>query len=413
MQLESEKTTRIRGKRIRLLPTPEQEVLFWKSAGTARWAFNFYLAEQERAYKEYLERGKKGKRYFSGAEVRKRINNELKPTTHQWLSEVGSNVMKQAVKEADKTYRMFTQGLIGKPKFKAKRRTKPSFYVNYESLSWQNGGFRGERLGFVRTSEVLPRLPKGIHYLNPWISFDGKYWFLSINYEVQEQPDRDLTGEYVGIDLGIKNLAICYASGADEVTIYKNINKTAKVRRLEKRLKQQNREQSRKLEANIAGYQGNNKAGRPIWKRPLRECKNLERQRRKIVLLYRRLKNIRNNYLHQTTNAIVKTKPSRIVIEDLHVTNMMRNRHLSKAIAEQKFHEFRRQLTYKCESHGIQLIVANRFYPSSKRCSCCGHVKRDLKLKDRVYSCPVCGQKIDRDVNAAVNLAQYFQSERA
>ena len=389
----------LRAIRIKLNPTPEQEILFWKSAGTARWAYNFYISEKERVYHEYLTNGMSGKKDISGNEIRKYINNVLKKTTHKWLSEVGSNVMKQGVRDAEEAYRRYFKGLSDRPCFKSKRRSKISFYVNYESLKRMQGGFHGEKLGFVRTSQPLPKIAKNQKYSNPRISYDGKYWCLSIGYEVNEIPKPELSGETIGIDLGVKNLAII-----SDGKVYRNINKTHKVRRLEKKLKREQRKASRRVLQNIKSY---DKTRRPIWKRPLKECRNVERQNRKIRLLYRRINNIRTNYLHQTTRAIVKTKPSRIVMETLNVKGMMKNRYLSKAIAEQKLYEFKRQMQYKCEALGIELIEADRFYPSSKKCSHCGYIKRDLKLKDRIYICPECGIEIDRDLNAAINLANY------
>ena len=408
----------LRGKKIRLLPTPEQEILFWKSAGTSRWAYNYFLARNEEQYKTYLANGRKGKKSISEGVIRKEINNQLKPTTHQWLKEVGSNVMKQAVKEADRAMKKFLSGAAGRPKFKTKRRTTPRFYVNYESLTRQNGGFHGEKIGFVRTAEPLPKIPKGCHYSNPWISFDGKYWYIGFGYEVPDKLNVELTGDSVGIDLGVKELAVCYAFGERKKTVFKNINKTKEVHRLEKKLRREQRRQSRKFTANIDHYEtvqrNEKKPGRrPVWKRPIRECRNIERQRQRIVLLHRRLKNIRENHIHQTTAAIVKTKPSRIVMEDLNVKGMMKNRYLAKEIASENFYEFRRQMEYKCEPYGIQLVFADRFYPSSKTCSHCGHIKKDLKLNNRTYICPACGHVIDRDLNAAINLAKYFKSEIA
>ena len=389
----------LRAIRIKLNPTPEQEILFWKSAGTARWAYNFYLSEKERVYHEYLNNGMNGKKDISGGEVRKYINNVLKKTTHKWLSEVGSNVMKQGVRDAEEAYRRYFNGMSGKPSFKSRRRSKISFYVNYESLKRMQGGFHGEKLGFVRTSQPLPKIRKGQKYSNPRISYDGKYWYLSIGYEAQEASKPELTGESLGIDLGVKDLAIL-----SDGRVFKNINKTHEVRRLKKKLKREQRKASRRVRQNIKSY---DKDHRPIWKRPLKECRNVERQNRKIKLLHKRINDIRTNYLHQTTTAIVKTKPSRIVMETLNVKGMMKNRHLSKAVAEEKFYEFKRQMQYKCETFGIELIEADRFYPSSKTCSRCGHIKRDLKLSDRTYVCPECGLVIDRDLNAAINLANY------
>ena len=408
----------LRGKKIRLLPTPEQEILFWKSAGTSRWAYNYFLARNEEQYKTYLANGKKGKKSISEGVIRKEINNQLKPTTHQWLKEVGSNVMKQAVKEAGRAMKKFLSGAASRPKFKTKRRSTPRFYVNYESLTRKNSGFHGEKIGFVRTAEPLPKIPKGCHYSNPWISFDGKYWYIGFGYEVPDRLNVELTGDSIGIDLGVKELAVFYAFGERKKTVFKNINKIKEVHRLEKKLRREQRRQSRKFTANIDHYEtvqrNEKKPGRrPIWKRPIRECRNIERQRQRIALLHRRLKNIRENHIHQTTAAIVKTKPSRIVMEDLNVKGMMKNRYLAKEIASEKFYEFRRQMEYKCEPYGIQLVFADRFYPSSKTCSHCGHIKKDLKLNNRTYICPACGHMIDRDLNAAINLAKYFKSEIA
>ena len=388
-------------RKVRLIPTPEQEILFRKSAGVARWAYNYFLAENERVYQEYLSNGKTGNRIISEGAVRKYINNVLKKTTHTWLSEVGSNVMKQAVKDADKALTSFFKGVSSKPRYKSKRRSKLSFYVNYESLVRKNGGFHGEKIGFIRTSEPLPKLPKGNKYSNPHISYDGKYWYLSVGYEV---PDIqcELTDESLGIDLGIKNLATC-SNGK----VYKNINKTHEVKRLEKVLKREQRKLSRMLENNISGYKQTGNKRYPIFIKPLDECRNFQKQKEKISLLYRRLSNIRTNYLHQTTTEIVKTKPSRIVMEDLNIQGMMKNKHLAESIQKQKWYEFKRQIAYKCQKYGITLVEVPRTFPSSKICSHCGCIKTNLKLADRVYRCNDCGFVIDRDYNASLNLANY------
>ena len=385
-------------KKIRLKPTTEQEILFRKSAGVSRWAYNFFLGENERIYREYIDNGKIGKKSISEGDVRKYINNVLKPTTHSWLKEVGSNVMKQGVKDASLALQRYFKGLSGKPKFKSKHKDRPSFYVNYESLSRKQGGFQGEKIGFVKTSEALPKLNKNEKYSNPRITFNGKYWYLSVGYEVQENTV-ELTDESLGIDLGVKDLAIC-SNGK----VYKNINKTQRVKNLEKKLKREQRKLSRKIENNIQSYKSNRN---PIYKRPLKECQNVQKQNRLIRNIHRKLANIRQNYLHQTTTEIVKTKPSRIVMESLNVSGMMKNKHLSKAIQQQKFYEFKRQIEYKSKLNGIEFIQVDKFYPSSKTCSCCGNIKKDLKLSDRMYKCDVCGLVIDRDYNASINLANY------
>jgi putative transposase len=388
----------LRAIKIKLKPTKEQEILFWKSAGTSRWAYNYYLSENERVYHEYLVNGETGSKSISEGAVRKHINNELKPTTHTWLKEVSSNVMKQAIKDADNALKRFFKGISGKPKYKSKHRSKPSFYVNYESLKRVQNGFQGEKLGVIKTTKPLPKLKKGEHYSNPRISYDGKYWYLSVGYEVSA-VECELTGESLGIDLGVKELAT-----VSNGMVYKNINKTKRVRSLEKRLKREQRKFSRMLINNTQSYDVKR---RPIWKRPLKDCKNVQRQNAKIRLIHKRLTDIRNDYTHQTTTEIVKTKPSRIVMESLNVKGMLKNKHLAKAISQQRFYEFIRQMKYKCETFGIKFVQADKFYPSSKMCSCCGNVKKDLKLSDRVYRCDACGYVADRDFNASINLANY------
>lgn len=388
-------------KKIRLKPTPEQEVLFRKSAGVARWAYNYFLFEDERVWQEYLANGKTGKKSISEGEIRRYINNVLKKTTHTWLKEVGSNVMKQAVKDANTAFQNYFKGISDKPCYKSKHKTKLSFYVNYESLSRKNGGFHGEKIGFVRTSEPLPKLKKGEKYSNPHISFDEKYWYLSFGYEATK-IECELTGESIGIDLGIKDLAVC-SNGK----VYRNINKCHEVKRLEKILKREQRKLSRMLRQNILGYRTIGDKRFPVFIKPLYECRNFQKQKKTIKLLHRRLTNIRNNYLHQTTMDIVKTKPSRIVMETLNVKGMMKNKSVAKVIQEQKFYEFKRQIAYKCQKYGIELVEVPVFYPSSKTCSCCGCIKSDLKLSDRIYRCNSCGLVIDRDFNASINLATY------
>lgn len=387
--------------KIRLLPTPEQEILFWKHAGASRWAYNYFISENQRVYSEYLENDKQGKRFLSSNEVKKQITQLLKPTTHTWLKELSSQTIAWAVNNAEASYKKFLSGKSGRPKFKSRKTSIPSFYVRYDTLCKRNIGFQGERLGIVKTSESLPKLPKGSHYSDPHISFDGKYWYLAFSYEVPKK-DSVLTDTSLGIDLGVKDLAIC-SSGKR----YKNINKSKTVKRLKKKLKREGRKLSRKMESNIKGYQSIGNKRFPMFEKPLEDCKNFQKQKQRIKLLNRRLNNIRQNYLHQTTAEIVKTKPFRVVMEDLNVVGMMKNKHLAKAIQEQKFAEFIRQMKYKCELYGIEFVQADRFYPSSKTCSCCGEVKSNLKLRDRVYKCEACGLTIDRDLNASINLSQY------
>ena len=281
--------------------------------------------------------------------------------------------------------------------------SKPSFYVNYESLRRVSGGFRGERLGFIKTREPLPKIPKGTHYKNPRISFDGKHWCLSLAYEVPA-ISVDLADLVIGVDLGIKTLATLSTG-----ELVGNINKSHRVKQLEKQLRREQRHLARQLQANTKGYLTTEKGGRkPIYKRSLELCSNIQETKRKIKLLYRKLSSIRLNYVHQLTSYLVKQLPKGIVIEDLNVSGMLKNKHLVKHVKDAMFYEIRRQLEYKCLQYGIQLVVANRFYPSSKTCSYCGNIKSKLNLNERVYKCSSCGLKKDRDLNAAENLVYYF-----
>lgn len=367
----------ILAKKVRLYPTKEQEEKLWQSVGTARFIYNWTLAKQEENYRN-------GGKFISNNVLRKEIT-QLKKTELTWLNEVSNNVAKQAVKDACNSYKRFFKGLSGKPKFKSKKRSKKSFYNDNGKLKVKKGNLVNiEKVGWIKTNE---QLAIGVKYSNPRISYDNKYWYLSVGIE-QEEIQEELTEVSLGIDLGLKNLAIC-----SDGTIYKNINKTHMVRKIEKKLKKLQRQVSKKYEKN--------KKGKEYVK-----TKNIIKLEKQIQQTHRRLANIRNNYLHQTTTSIVKTKPYRIVIEDLAVSNMMKNKHLSDAIRKQGFYEFRRQLEYKCKFRGIELIIADRFYPSSKTCSQCGEIKKDLKLSDRVYKCS-CGLTIDRDLNASINLSKY------
>lgn len=384
-------------KRIRLKPTTEQLILFNKSAGASRWAYNYVLSEKERVYQEYLDNNKQGVSSISIKDIRKNIT-VLKQTTHPWLKEVGVNVVKQAAIDADNAYKKFFKKKSGKPRKKSKYKDKLSFYVNYESLSKTVDGFHGERLGFVKTSEPLPDIPKNEKYSNPHISFDGKYWYLTIGYDIPENKVEH-TGEVIGIDLGIKELAVC-SNGK----FYKNINKTPKIKKLKKKLRREQRKLSRMMNFNIVGYDSKH---RPIFNRPLKECKNYQKQKHVIKLIHRTINNIRTNYLHQVTTEIVKTLPSRVVMEDLNIKGMMKNKYLAEVISEQKLYQFKKTMKYKCCLYGIEFVEADRTYASSKLCSHCGNKKSDLKLSDRKYICPHCGLIIDRDLNASINLANY------
>jgi len=363
-------------KRVRLRPTPEQEKQLLKSADTARWVYNWSLARQEENYRN-------GGKFISDGILRKELTQLKQVGEYSWLYDVSNNVTKQAVKDACEAYKKFFKKLAEKPRFKSKKQSKPAFYNDTVKLKVKNKLVRIEKVGWVITSEQLLSNAK---YVNPRVSFDGKYWYISAGIE-QEAKKPALTEQVIGIDVGLKELAVC----SNGMT-FMNINKTKAVKKAEKRLRRLQREVSRRYEMNKEGS------------RFVKTC-NIVKVEQSIRLLHRRLTNIRINHIHQTTNAIVKTKPSTVVMEKLNIKGMMKNRYLSKSIAQQKLYEFKRQLAYKCEKYGIRFLEADKWYPSTKTCSGCGAVKKDLRLSDRIFKCG-CGLKIDRDLNASINLAK-------
>ena len=353
----------------------------FQSAGTARWAYNWVLAKQEENYKL-------GNKFVQDGILRKELTQLKKTEEFSWLFDVSNDVAKQAVKDACNAYKRFFKKQARFPKFKSRKKSKPSFYNDSVKLKVTQSHVLLTRIGEVKLSEKS-RIPYGeVTYYNPRVTFNGLHWYLSIGVDTTIFQ-QESTGESLGIDLGIKDLAV-----VSNGKVYGNINKTPKVRKLKKQLKRMQRQVSRKYEMNKDGDK-------------FVKTKNISKLETKIRKQYIKLTNIRTNYLHEVTTEIVKTKPSRIVVEDLNVKGMMKNKHLAKAISEQNFYAFTETLRYKCEEQGILFVKADRWFPSSKTCSGCGSVKKDLKLKDRIYNCDCCGKSIDRDLNASINLARY------
>lgn len=366
--------------KVRLKPTPEQEAQLWKSSGVARWTYNWALNRQ-------IENYEAGNKFISDGVLRKELTQLKKTDEFKWLYDVSNNITKQAIKDLCLSYKRFFKGQAKRPRFKSRKKSKPSFYNDNIKLKVKNKLILIEKVGWIKTSE---QIPIGIRYMNPRITFDGKYWYISVSVE-QEEKKEALTDKVIGIDVGIKDLAIC-----SDGQVFKNINKSHKVKRVEKHLRKLQRQVSRKYEMNKEGHR-------------FVKTSNIIKLEKKIRLLQRELSNIRQNHIFQTANAIVKTKPSKIVMEDLNIKGMMKNRHLAKAISNQKLYELKRVIKYKCEWLGIEFVEVDRFFPSSKTCSSCGTTKKDLKLSDRTYKCE-CGLEMDRDLNAAINLAKYAES---
>ena len=376
-----------------LVPNNKQRTKLFSYAGTARFAFNWALGREKENYEN-------GGKFLSDYELRKEFTQLKKKDEYQWLNTISNNVTKQAIKDACKDYIGFFKGEHSFPKFKSKKKSEPAFYQDTDKIKFTDTHVKLEGLAvsrkknrkqfnWIRLAEHS-RIPVNARYMNPRITFDGLNWWISVGIEVAD-TDEVPKNEGIGIDLGLKELAVC-----SDTKIYKNINKSSKIKTLEKKKRRLQRSISRKYEKN--------KKGESYCK-----TKNVIKKEKLLLKVNHRLTDIRHNYIHQTTSEIISRKPMFIVMEDLNVSGMMKNRHLSKAVQNQCFREFRRQMEYKCQKHNIKLIVADRYFPSSKLCSCCGTVKKDLKLSDRVYRCK-CGNIIDRDLQASINLKAYGEN---
>jgi putative transposase len=370
--------------RVRIDPNNMQMSKLFQSAGTARWAYNWTLARQEGNYKN-------GGKFIKDGDLRKELTLLKQTDELKWLNDYSNNITKQAIKDACDAYYKFFKGLSEKPKFKSRKKSPPKFYQDTEKIKFESGKVRLEKIGWVRLSEK-DRIPENAKYTNPRIKFDGVHWYVTVGIEVLAEPV-ELTGESIGIDVGVKELAVC--SNREEP--YNNINKTKKVKKLEKKLRRLQRKVSNKYEKN--------KEGRSYVK-----TGNIIKLEKNIRKLHKHLDNIRTDNRQKVTTEIAKTKPSKVVMEDLNVKGMMKNKHLSKAIAQQGLYEFKLMMQYKCERQGTEFVEVSKWYPSSKTCSECGHVKTKLSLSEREFKCECCGAVMDRDKNAAVNLSRYSVS---
>ena len=373
-----------------LIPNNRQKTKMFQYANTARFAYNWALGREKENYKN------DGK-FISNGNLRKEFTQLKKTEEYSWLKDISNNVAKQAIKDACDAYMKFFKGYSRFPKFKSRKFSVPSFYqdnvkIRFTDTHVKVEGFavskrkNKQKLNWIRLAE-RGRIPTTCKYNNPRIKYDGLNWYITVVVEY-ENPVSSVANEGIGIDLGIKELVVCSHGNK-----YRNINKTQKVKKLEK--------QKRRLQRSISQSYEKNKKGKEYCK-----TNNVIKKEKLLLKLNHRLTNIRQNHLHQTTSEIIKRKPSFICIEDLNVSGMMKNKHLSKAVQQQGFYEFRRQIEYKSAWNNIPVIIADRFFPSSKLCSCCGHIKKDLKLSDRVYKCK-CGNIIDRDYQAALNLKKY------
>ena len=365
-------------------PTDEQKVKIRKTIGACRFIYNFYLAHN----KELHESGKK---FMSSSRFRVWLNNEYLPSHPEcsWIKEAYSKSVTQAVNNGQTAFTRFFNHKSAFPKFKKKGKSDVKMYFvrnNPKDCHCERHRLKIPSLGWVRIKEkgYIPTTKDGYVIKSGHVSIKADRYYVSVLVEIPDKRTANNSSKGIGIDLGLKDFAI-----VSNGKTYKNINKSAKLKKLEKKLIREQRSLSRKYE--------NLKKGESTQKR------NIQKQRLKIQKLHHRIDNIRTDYINKIIAEIVKTKPSYITIEDLNVSGMMKNRHLSKAVASQKFYEFRSKLLAKCKENGIELRIVDRWYPSSKTCRCCKNIKKDLKLSDRLFRCD-CGYIEDRDFNAALNL---------
>ena len=374
-------------------PTAEQKIKINKTIGTCRYVYNFYLSHNKTLHDN-------GEKFMSGKSFSVWLNNEYLPQNPDklWIKEVSSKSVKHSIENGCVAFTRFFKHQSAFPKFKKKGKSDVKMYFvknNPKDCRCERHRINIPSLGWVRIKEkgYIPTTKDGYVIKSGHVSIKADRYYVSVLVEIVDKKISNSSNEGIGIDLGLKDFAI-----VSNGKTYKNINKSARIKKLEKKLRREQRCLSRKYE--------NLKKGGPTQRT------NIQKQKLKVQKLHHKIDKIRTDYINKTIAEIVKTKPSYITIENLNVSGMMKNRHLSKAVAAQKFYEFRTKLKAKCDENGIELRVVDRWYPSSKICHCCGAIKKDLKLSDRIYRCD-CGYVEDRDFNAALNLRDAWTYEVA
>ena len=365
-------------------PTEEQKARIRKTIGTCRYVYNFYLGHNKALHDN-------GEKFMTGKSFSLWLNNEYIPNNPDktWIREVYSKAVKKSIEDGCAAFTRFFKHQSDFPKFKKKGKSDVKMYFvrnNPKDCQCERHRLKIPTLGWVRIKEkgYIPTTKDGYMIRSGTVSVKAGRFYVSVLVEIPDVNINNNLNDGIGIDLGLKDFAII-SSGKT----YRNINKSAGLKKLEKQLIREQRSLSRKYE-NLKKGESTQRA-------------NIQKQKLKVQKLHHKMDNIRTDYINKTIAEIVKTKPSYITIEDLNVKGMMKNRCLSKAVASQKFYEFRTRLKAKCDENGIELRVADRFYPSSKTCHHCGSIRKNLKLSDRIYRCE-CGYVADRDLNAALNL---------
>ena len=365
-------------------PTEEQKARIRKTIGTCRYVYNFYLGHNKALHDN-------GEKFMTGKSFSLWLNNEYIPDNPDktWIREVYSKAVKKSIEDGCAAFTRFFKHQSDFPKFKKKGKSDVKMYFvrnNPKDCQCERHRLKIPTLGWVRIKEkgYIPTTKDGYMIRSGTVSVKAGRFYVSVLVEIPDVNINNNLNEGIGIDLGLKDFAII-SNGKT----YRNINKSAGLKKLEKQLIREQRSLSRKYEN--------------LKKGEFTQRANIQKQKLKVQKLHHKMDNIRTDYINKIIAEIVKTKPSYITIEDLNVKGMMKNRCLSKAVASQKFYEFRKKLKAKCDEKGIELRVADRFYPSSKTCHHCGSIRKNLKLSDRIYRCE-CGYVADRDLNAALNL---------
>lgn len=371
--------------KTKLKLTDNQHKQFMANAGCARWAYNYVIRNETESLKN--------NKYIPVNDLRKEVTKLKQTGELSWLFNYDCDIVKQSMKDADKAFKTFFKNKqkFGFPKFHSKHSSKQSFYVDGVKLKVLSNKIKIPKIGYIKLYEK-DYIPTNVNvYSNPRITFDGINWYISVGVK-EDDPKKITNNVVIGIDLGLKELATC----SNGLVIH-NISKSKRYKKLEKKLKRQQRQMSRSLERN--------KIGKKFVK-----TKNFEKYRKRYLKTSIKMNNLKIDYFNKSIVDIMKTKCCTIVLEDLFVKNMQKNKKLSNTFQKSAISQFRSRLIQKTEMLGINVSIADRFFPSSKMCSHCGNIKKDLTLSDRIYHCDICGFEIDRDLNAAINLKDTVRS---
>ena len=381
-----------KGYTIRIYPTKDQEELLRKHIGCCRFIWNHMIEIQKTRY----QTGEKYLNHFGMIKLIPSIKKEF-----PWLNEVSNHSLQLICKDVNTAYQRFFNKISNYPKFKSKKKSKLSYPVRSESNAFyfKENVVQISKVGKVKYRADYPNLnlEEISKFSNVRISNENDKWILAFSVECENQVQTTEKHGSLGIDLGVGRLAVVSHNG--KKLTYSNINKSKQVNQLKRKLKHVQKVISRKYEV-----------GNKLNEKKFQKTNSILKYEKLLKRIYRKISNIRKDQRHKVTRELVNLNPAVVIMEDLNVSGMMKNKHLSRSIAEMGFYDFIRIMKYKCEESGIKFFQVDRFFPSSKTCSHCGCIHKTLKLSDRIFECPECGFTTDRDFNAAMNLEHYFDS---